>query len=539
MTDKYREFEPGEPQYSREEIQSGEPVKAVYRKPVLAADIGNPYIEALPMARDGEQLFAAYNIGIPGFRREEQVALDLNEKYDAIGMLRQVRFLLPFHFELESFFSMALKTSYRNRQRRMLPKGSEITIQNEPDLTHSFLHGNSAAAANAGLTLLGYSGCGKSAALEILLSNYPQVIVHQSETMDRFVQIVYLVVVCPANSNFKSLYASAGAAIDRALGNTFPVYEKMISKCKTIGEKANKLSELIARFGIGCVIFDEIQLLDFHSQKDSTFESLLEIVNKTKVALMAVGTEDAYQKMFPNLRTSRRTGLLIPANSYCKDKGFFSTIVQELMRYQWFDTYVEPTDEIIDALYTVSRGIIDQLISIYMAMHFEYLRIDPRPEVDTEFIIGVAKSYYPEIQRILSRFDTPDAEEAYNQMIEAAKMAAQTYLEPSQPNPVEYIQKKYGDASTEDRRVLRDNVIRNVMITAQTNNEVYTLKRIETAVDYVMGLKKNRQATEYELSSAAYTRLKKGPSDKRGGHKKKAVMDDSHLEIKKRLLEAY
>ena len=323
MEQRYKNFEPGEPQYPKEEILSEKPVNAVYRKPLLAIDEGNPYIEALPAARSEEEMFSAYNVGIPGFRSVEQQKLSLAEKYEAVGMLRQVRFLLPFHFELESLFSMALKTSYRNRRQRMLPKGAEITVADETDSTHSVLVGNSAAAANAGLTLLGYSGCGKSAALEILLSHYPQVIYHQSEEMERFVQIVYIVVVCPANSNFKSLYVSAGAAIDRALGNSVPVYETMIARCKTIGEKANKLCDLIARFGIGAIIFDEIQLLDFRANKESTFESLLEIVNKTKVALVAVGTEDAYQKMFPNLRTSRRTGILIPANSYCKDKGFF------------------------------------------------------------------------------------------------------------------------------------------------------------------------------------------------------------------------
>lgn len=538
MPYKYTTLEPGQPQYSKEDILSGYPVKAVYREAEIPADAGNPYIEALPKARDEGEVFAAYNVGITGFNREEQVSLDLRAKQNAIAMLRQVRFVLPFHFELETFFSMALTVSYRNRQQRYLSKPQEITIQNELNSVCSQLVGNSGAAANAGLTLLGYSGCGKSAALEILLSHYPQVITHQSDTMDRFVQIVYLVVVCPANSNFKSLYTSVGAAIDNALGNTSPVYEKMIAKCKSVSDKANKICELIVRFGIGCIIFDEIQLLDFHAHKESTFESLLEIVNKTKVALMAVGTEDAYQKMFPNLRTSRRTGMLIPANSYCKDKNYFAAIVKELMRYQWFDTYVAPTEEIIKAFYTVSRGIIDQLIAVYMAVHFEYLRMDPRPEINAEFISEVAYSYYPEIQRILSKLDTPDAEEMYNQIMDEAKVTADAYFNVTQIRPEAYIEEKLQDSSTENRIILRDNVVRNIMITAKTNGEVYTQKRIENAVDYVMGLKKNANASESDLSKAAYARLKKGPSDKRKRTKKKAVMDSEHIEIRNHLLGA-
>ncbi len=36
------------------------------------------------------------------------------------------------------------------------------------------------------------------------------------------------------------------------------------------------------------------------------------------------------------------------------------------MEYQWFDTIVTPTDELIEALFDETKGIIDQLISIYI-----------------------------------------------------------------------------------------------------------------------------------------------------------------------------
>ena len=94
-------------------------------------------------------------------------------------------------------------------------------------------------------------------------------------------------------------------------------------------------------FAIGCIIFDEIQLLDFSGQKESTYESLLTVVNKTKVAIMAVGTEDAYSKMFPNLRMSRRTGAFIEANAYCENKQYFATIVSNLMKFQWMDEKIQ------------------------------------------------------------------------------------------------------------------------------------------------------------------------------------------------------
>lgn len=44
------------------------------------------------------------------------------------------------------------------------------------------------------------------------------------------------------------------------------------------------------------------------------------------------------------------------------------------MQYQWFDTIVKPNEELISALYDESKGIIDQLISIYMYMQIDYIR---------------------------------------------------------------------------------------------------------------------------------------------------------------------
>ena len=79
-------------------------------------------------------------------------------------------------------------------------------------------------------------------------------------------------------------------------------------------------------FAIGCIILMRYSCWIFRAER-STYESLLTVVNKTKVAIMAVGTEDAYSKMFRNLRMSRRTGAFIEANAYCENKQYFATIV--------------------------------------------------------------------------------------------------------------------------------------------------------------------------------------------------------------------
>ena len=268
-------------------------------------------------------------------------------------LLRRVRFPLPMNYELENAVYIALVNSYRVR-RMLRDKNGDIRLPYESgNVSHcsdGLLVGKDAAAANAGITMIGYSGCGKSSALETVFANYPQYIIHRGEGMTTYPQIVYLVVQCPPHSNFRGLFKNIGVAIDRALGNVKPVYAKELDAGKSgnLARFTDKVRELIEQFAIGMIVFDEIQHLNFDSTLENSFESILELTNQTKVAFGVVGTEDAYDKIFAdNLRQARRLGAEIHADRYCKNKDLFCHIVRNLFKYQWFDTIVEPTQELI------------------------------------------------------------------------------------------------------------------------------------------------------------------------------------------------
>ena len=66
--------------------------------------------------------------------------------------------------------------------------------------------------------------------------------------------------------------------------------------------------------------------------------------------------------------------------------------------------------------------------------------------------------------------------------------------------------------------------------------EIYNKTRIEQAVDHAIGLKRNVNADEGMITKDAYQWLKTHASDKRSGTKKKAVMDDEHIQIRDELL---
>lgn len=462
---------------------------------------GNPYIEALPLPRNKDEIIKAYNKPFSNYNYDEQVLWSKNDKLTLISLLKDVRFILPFHYDLENQFYMILLNSYHLRQDYL--GKFEITKNNTTEYISNILVSDN-GPASVGLSLLGFSGCGKSTAISTLLSNYPQVIEHSSEQMHKFTQIVYLVITCLPNSNFSALYASIGAEIDKALHNTEPFYKKLIERKRSIAEKADVVCDLINTLGIGCIIFDEIQLIDFKGHRENTFEGLLTIVNKTKVALMVVGTEDAYYKLFQNLRTGRRAGSLIQANSYCKDKKYFTAIVKSLWKYQWFDEYIPLTELIIETLYLTTKGIIDQLISIFMFMQIEYLEFKNKPVVDEKYIQFISNKYFSGLNNILQDIYYP--------------------LEPKK-------QSKVIPSVTTPTDNLRSKIIKNIQNTLYyTNNtSAYTYDKIENAVDYIINAKKNSEDDEQELTRKALNRLKYLGSDKRTKSKKKRILSDNEL----------
>lgn len=362
----YVTCEEGVSQYDDYDLKEQRIVPARYIKAKLAIDAGNPYIEALPYPRTGRNIISSYSQTMADFDYDKIKSMSTIDKILQIRSLRSIRFPLPFHAELELSFYNALITSYRSRH--ILHSDNDkvaYSVDNQEFTASNILVGDSSASTDAGFSLIGYSGCGKSSAIQMLVSYYPQVIMHTTENGEYFPQITYLVVNCIPNSNFSALYEGIGDAIDKALGNIKPIYSTEIMKIIKLGAKAERIREYVEKFAIGIIIFDEIQLIDFSHARENSFDSLLTLSNRTKVATAVVGTEDAKAKMFKTLRTARRVGNVINGNMYCLDRKFFYFLVNELFRYQWFDKPVTVSEEIVDALYDVTKGIVDQLIGIY------------------------------------------------------------------------------------------------------------------------------------------------------------------------------
>lgn len=406
----YTEVAPNCSQYDDVDLENTIGVDARYVK--SETNPGNMYIEALPPPKEGEGIEIKCTIPLSSYTtREEEIEKPFYIQLLKIRQLRKVRFILPMNRELEEECYCALVDSYSLR-KTISDKdvAIEYVAHNKTEITNSLTSGKGDDEPISGFALIGYSGCGKSSSLGTLFKTYPQYINHRGPGIRKTPQIVYLVVQCPPNSNFRGLYINIGKALDKALGNIKPVYEKELDPGPhgNLSLYRSKVEDLINKFAIGLIVFDEIQHVHFTSQTENSFETLLEICNSTQVAIAVVGTEDAKRKIFNStMKQARRIGVEIRADRYCNRRALFDSYARKLMDYQWFDVDIKAdcinVAQITDALYECSKGIIDQLVGLYMYMNIDYIRAPngSKPIVNKDYVYAVSEKHYAGMRAIL------------------------------------------------------------------------------------------------------------------------------------------
>ena len=411
---QYEESENGKSQYAGIDFRDTYGVEARYIH--VDSDKGNPFIEALPPHIERKELQLIANKAIP-YNWEEEHKKTTFDKILSIIRLEELRFQLPMNSSLEDACLIALVSSYR-RRRLFYDEDVEVdyVARGKEAFSNGYLISNAVGDVTTGFMLIGFSGCGKSSALETLFSHYPQYIIHHGRGIATYPQVVYLVVQCPPYSNFRGLYKNIGAALDRALGNVKPVYELMLDA----GERGNlsrykdKVRELIEKFAIGLIVFDEIQHLSFNKNAEASFETILELANETKCAFAVVGTEDARSRLLLKRggsgRQIRRLGEEIQADNYCGDMELFTAMCKQLFTYQWFDEPVPLTAELIDALFQKTYGIVALLIRVYIFMNIDYIKRKKKPIIDAAYVDAVIKRHFPAMIDIVDDMKESDKE---------------------------------------------------------------------------------------------------------------------------------
>ncbi len=377
-------------QYEGKQLGFWSTVDAIYVETDVPSLNSNPFITALPSpGTDYKEIHENYSVPI-SFDQSE--SMSSNSKIHQLAELLKLRIELPFQSELEEAFIEVLRNSYSERQ--MVP-----VCENENMVSKCLA--NPAEGTNSGFVLFGCSGSGKSSSIKSMLDHYPQVIVHRNiPNVARFQQIVFLFVTCVTNSNFDALYQAIGQAVDRAL--RVDIYEKMVKQARTLGAKQKVVENLIETFAVGAIIFDEIQLINFASTKENSFEALMTIANNTKVAICAVGTEDTYEKMFSKTRNARRMLIKIKADDYCGDIEYFTYVMKTLYKYQLFDEPQALSTELIKTFFHETGGVIFLAVLLYSRVMQEYLKQKECRSITPGFVRHVSNKYFGSLKQLVN-----------------------------------------------------------------------------------------------------------------------------------------
>lgn len=409
---EYVDLEPNKSQYEGQSFNYGTITDAIYATSSNSSDRGNKYIEALPVIPEQDTI-ANLNYRLLTNFDNSLIKSDI-QKLREIQELSNIRFAMPYDNELWTNIYLTMVDSYSKRAEMTGRTANTIKINDIEKENKTSLVANSYSAP-IGFNMIGPSGCGKSSALEIALSYYPKVIRHTNEDGSMSIQIPYIYVTCPPDSNFKVLFEKIGKEIDKYLGNMTPTVERQImgSKNSKIGEIATRLCRVVEQYAIGLIVLDEIQQLSFSSTKENSFNTLMTLVNDSMVGLGLVGTEEVIAKIVKKPQFSRRVGNRIVCDVYTKSEDFFNTLFDTLAFYQWGSEKVVFSKEIKHEIYMESHGIIAYLVLIYSMIWSYYVSSNEGEEINLRYVKSIMDKYFSLIKTALNRDDLSEVERDY------------------------------------------------------------------------------------------------------------------------------
>lgn len=355
-------------QYITQKLGEGSICHAEYVKQSGRSE-GNIFIEALPASLSESECDEWYTRPISSPSSEELAKMNDMQKLDSLDTLDSFRVELPFHLQLDHGFRNILRNGYTHRVLKKSDTMSvDLHVQGKDQKQFDRMVPRNQSKSVMGMAVIGIGGSGKSEAVNRMLDRYPQVILHECENGNTMTQIVYLKISAQPNSNMSSLWTAFGMALDDALGNIEPYYSKIIDRTPN-ARRYMKIISYIEFFHIGALIIDEVQLFkNVNSNNVETFETLS---NQTGIAIMLVGTSEAYDKIFDSLHTARRESIVIFAEEYKDSKDMFECNLLQLWDAQWTPKKLKYTKQIGNYIYERTNGLIGLLLLFWLSLQVE------------------------------------------------------------------------------------------------------------------------------------------------------------------------
>lgn len=383
---------------------------AIYHPQTVRAYRNNPFIEALPPILPREQaqeLMAFY----PEYDEEDRHACAIDAEHMA-STLSAIRHPVGIHGELYSRVSRLMRNGYMSRNPALRTFQAEINAREAlltgaggpPDallppqvrtIGGYTLPGSSAATAN-GLTFLGTSGIGKTAAIDMVLGLFPPLILHheyRGSPLSR-VQIPWIKLDVPSDGSVLALAEAFFHNLDlvhHTAGLHADFYDTYLRSGVTEKRVVTRIARVAAQVGLGLLVLDEIQ--DLSPAKSRRLLSfLVQLANTVGVPVVLIGGLDAYPLLSQQFRQARRgatEGDLVVSNA--EPGSRWRSFCEILWKYQYTRQRADLTDAHVEVLYEVSQGITEFLVIAFKLAQIRAISTN-RPKITPGIIRSVKDS---------------------------------------------------------------------------------------------------------------------------------------------------
>ncbi|WP_419712683.1 ATP-binding protein [Pseudomonas sp. NFX224] len=323
---------------------------------------GNPLIECLPKILSDVDVVRRIGY-LPPRPDEAERALDPKLRGHGINRMKDVVVPFHIHLRLEDLFSQLIRYGYTGRNplhastvRHRLPSSAEIK-------GHGFM------STAETLTLIGLSGMGKTTALNSIAKLYPQVISHSKYKRQIFIetQVVWLKIDCPHDGSLGGFCAAFFSSLDDALG--IEKYSGRAATGRSISVMLQRISQLCKAYFIGVLIIDEMQhLCSSRGGKDreKLLNFFVQLSNDAGIPLVYVGTNAMLPLFSGVVRNARRAAGMGPIafDRFPEGDPYWAHLVSQLWAYDWTETPVPLTGELLSKTYDLTQGDTDFLVKL-------------------------------------------------------------------------------------------------------------------------------------------------------------------------------
>lgn len=308
---------------------------------------------------------------------EAERGLPVHQRRELVLRLDDFVEPLPRFFELESRISAVIRAGYA--RRNPLPLALQRQLAEQAGLEPRAYVTPPPVTLASGLSLIGFSGVGKTTAVSSVLHLHEQVHVHATFQGVPFVrtQLTWARVACPPTGGPRALLMNIFQELDRLLGTDY--HRRYENARRSAAELIPNLVELMSTLGLGLLVIDEIQRLVRMGTHEA--QLLLDVFThlrtESHTPVMLIGTPPAMRVLDSGFEQGRRNTSFGHIDwQPMENDETWEYFVEQMWKLQWLARPTPLTGELKDALFEWSQGITDMAVKLFKMAQFTAIGLE-------------------------------------------------------------------------------------------------------------------------------------------------------------------